>query len=206
MTLDLAAEGRPPPAGPPVFRQVAALKSGAAPVRSARREGSPYPKAGLLARVVARATDLALASAVSYLFLLPSHDEGARFAAAGVLAGLLYLALADALWHGQSIGKRLAGLRVVHVPSRTPAGLGQSVVRNGPFCLAFLFYAVPIVGWILLVIVGLPLLAFETYMVSSDSLGIRIGDVFADTQVVDAKVVVGDAVPLASAAAPLSQR
>jgi hypothetical protein len=37
--------------------------------------------------------------------------------------------------------------------------------------------------------VGLPIIAFEAYMVWSDRLGIRIGDIFADTQVVDAKVV-----------------
>ena len=159
---------------------------GGAQSRSARREGSPYPKAGLLARAVGRATDLVLCLALSALA-----------GEAGVLAGLLYLAVADALWHGQSLGKRIAGLKVVHVPTRASAGLAQSVIRNSPFCLAFVFYAVPIVGWLLLVVVGLPLLAFEGYMVYSDQLGIRVGDVFADTQVVDTKVVVGTPIAVA---------
>ncbi|MHB1843935.1 MAG: RDD family protein [Deltaproteobacteria bacterium] len=189
--------------------QIAALDAAPAPARSARREGSPYPKAGLLARGVARATDLVLSAALSSFFTLSSRDENAGFAAAGVAAGLLYLAVADALWQGQSVGKRLAGLKVVYVPTRTPVGLWQSVVRNSPFCLVFLFYAIPIVGWLLLPIVGLPLIAFEGYMVYTDSLGIRIGDVFADTQVVDTKVVVGDAPAVASVSpigAPLAHR
>jgi UMF1 family MFS transporter len=46
-----------------------------------------------------------------------------------------------------------------------------------------------LVGWVLLFVVGVPIIAFEAYMVWSDRLGIRIGDIFADTQVVDAKVL-----------------
>ncbi len=165
------------PEDPAARGPMAVLEGGA---RSARREGSPYPKAALLPRSVARLTDLIISLALSSVA-----------GPVGILAGFLYLLIADALLSGQSIGKRLGGIRAVHVPTRTPAGLGQSMIRNSPFALAFVFYAVPIVGWFLLVIVGLPLLGFETYMVYSDSLGIRIGDVFADTQVVDAKVVAG---------------
>jgi hypothetical protein len=38
-----------------------------------------------------------------------------------------------------------------------------------------------------------PIVAFEAYMIYSDRLGIRIGDIFADTQVVDGKVMSKDA-------------
>ena len=41
----------------------------------------------------------------------------------------------------------------------------------------------------MLLLVGVPVIAFEAWMVWTDRLGIRIGDIFADTQVVDAKVV-----------------
>jgi uncharacterized RDD family membrane protein YckC len=179
-----AESGQPPP-------KVAVLEGGAATGRSARREGSPYPKAGLLPRAVARVADIIVSLALS-----------AVAGAVGLAAGLLYLLIADALLSGQSIGKRLGGVKVVHVPTRTSATLLQSMIRNSPFALAFVFYAVPIVGWFLLLIVGLPLVAFEAYMVYSDSLGIRIGDVFADTQVIDAKVVAGSPV----AVAPLARR
>ena len=123
---------------------------------------------------------------------------------AGVIAGFLYLLVADAIFSGQSVGKRIAGIKVVHVPTRTPANVVQSVIRNSPFALAFAFYAIPLAGWFLLIVVGLPLLAFEGYMVYSDHLGIRIGDVFADTQVIDTKVIAGSPVPLT--AAPLAPR
>lgn len=154
------------------------------------REGSPYPKAALLARAVARASDLTLA-------LLVSRVAGL----AGILAGLLYLLVADALMHGQSLGKRIAGLKVVHLPTRQPAELQHSLVRNAPFALAFLFTSAPPLGWLLFLLIGLPLVLFEGYMVYTDSLGIRLGDIFADTQVIDGKVVA--AAPLAVALGPL---
>ena len=62
------------------------------------------------------------------------------------------------------------------------------MLRNAVFGLVALFYVVPL-GWILLLLVGLPIIAFESWMVWTDRLGIRIGDIFADTQVVDGKVV-----------------
>jgi hypothetical protein len=47
--------------------------------------------------------------------------------------------------------------------------------------------------WPVLVVAGVPIVAFETWQVFDDRLGIRIGDFFADTQVVDAKVFTRDA-------------
>jgi uncharacterized RDD family membrane protein YckC len=151
---------------------------------SVRREGSPYPKAALLPRAVARAADLTLSFALSSI---PGK--------AGVLAGLLYLLVADALWHGQSVGKRIAGIKVVYLPTRGPVDLAHSMIRNSPFALVFVFQAVPLLGWVLLVLVGLPLIGFEGYMVYTDRLGIRLGDIFADTQVVDTKVLIDSPVP-----------
>ena len=70
-----------------------------------------------------------------------------------------------------------------------PAGYRESVLRNAPFALAGLFYGITLVGWVLLLAVAAPIVAFEAWKVWSDRLGIRIGDVFADTQVVDGKVL-----------------
>jgi uncharacterized RDD family membrane protein YckC len=177
----------PPPVGP-----VAVLKGVPdSEPRSARREGSPYPKAALLPRAIGRIADSVVALALS-----------AIAGEAGVIAGFTYLLVADAIHNGQSVGKRIAGIKVMHIPTRSAANVVQSVIRNSPFALAFAFYAVPLAGWFLLLVVGLPLLAFEGYMVYSDHLGIRIGDVFADTQVVDTKVIAGS--PVALTAAPLA--
>jgi len=152
-------------------------------MRDARREGSPYPKADLTLRALARLVDFSLAFAVANV---------AR--EAGPLLAALYLLVADGLMHGQSVGKRIFGIRTMVIPPKgqtrgVPAGYRESVLRNAPFALVGLFYGLTLVGWLLLFVVGLPIVAFEAYMVWSDRLGIRIGDIFADTQVVDGKVV-----------------
>ncbi len=167
-------------------------------MRDARREGSPYPKADLTLRGLARLVDLTIA----FTFAHVGREAGPPLAA-------LYLLLADGLMQGQSVGKRIFGVRTMVLPARggvrgVPAGYRESVLRNAPFALVGLFYGVSLVGWLLLLVVGVPVIAFEAYMVWSDRFGIRIGDVFADTQVVDAKVVarqqVGAAADLPGAA------
>ena len=146
-------------------------------MREARREGSPYPKADLTLRGLARLVDFALAFAVTQA----AHEVGP-------ILGVLYLLLADGFMHGQSVGKRLFGVRTMVLPRRVPAGYRESMLRNAPFALVALFSVVPI-AWLLVLLVGLPIVAFEGWMAWSDRLGVRIGDIFADTQVVDAKVV-----------------
>jgi uncharacterized RDD family membrane protein YckC len=101
---------------------------------------------------------------------------------------------------GQSVGKKIFGIRTVVVPRRAPAGYHESLLRNAPFALVAVFWAVPIL-WPMLFVAGVPIVGFEAYMIFTDRLGVRIGDVFADTQVVDAKVLAKDA----AVATPLSQ-
>jgi uncharacterized RDD family membrane protein YckC len=146
-------------------------------VRDARPEGSPYPKADLTLRGLARAADFALAWVAAQ-----SAPQ------IGPLLAAFYLLLADGLMSGQSVGKKIFGVRTVVVPRRAPAGWHESLLRNAPFALVAVFYAVPLL-WPVLFVLGLPIVAFEAYMIYSDRLGIRIGDIFADTQVVDAKVL-----------------
>jgi uncharacterized RDD family membrane protein YckC len=151
-------------------------------MRDARPEGSPYPKADLTLRGLARLFDLALALAAAQV---PGP--------AGPLLACLYLLGSDGLLHGQSLGKRIFGVRTMTIArgasAGRPAGYRESMLRNLPLALLALFYGITLVGWLLLFVVGIPVLAFESWMVWSDRLGIRIGDIFADTQVVDAKVV-----------------
>jgi uncharacterized RDD family membrane protein YckC len=146
-------------------------------MRDARPEGSPYPKADLTLRGLARAADFTLAWIVAQ-----SAPQ------VGPLLAAFYLLVADGLMNGQSIGKKIFGVRTVVVPRRAPAGWHESLLRNAPFALVGIFYAVPLL-WPVLFVVGLPILGFEAYMIFTDRLGIRIGDIFADTQVVDAKVL-----------------
>lgn len=157
-------------------------------MREVRKHGSPYPKADLTLRGLARAVDLLLAFSVA----VAAPRIGPLFAA-------IYLLVADGLVNGQSIGKRLFGVRAVVVPDRPgargwPAGYRESALRNAPFALVALFYGVPVL-WIVLLVAGIPIVLFESYMVWTDRLGLRIGDVFADTQVVDAKVLAKGEIP-----------
>jgi uncharacterized RDD family membrane protein YckC len=48
----------------------------------------------------------------------------------GILFAVLYHLLADGLEGGQSIGKRLVGIRVVSVRTGEPCTFGQSFLRN----------------------------------------------------------------------------
>ncbi|HET6437016.1 MAG TPA: RDD family protein [Anaeromyxobacter sp.] len=159
-------------------------------MRDARREGSPYPKADLTLRGLARLIDFTLAFALAQ-----------TAPPLGPLVAAVYLLVADGLMSGQSIGKRLFGVRVVVVPRRAAAGFHESLLRNAPFALVAVFLSVTWL-WPLLLVAGLPIVAFESYMILTDRLGIRIGDIFADTQVVDGKVLAkGEAArPLAPAA------
>jgi uncharacterized RDD family membrane protein YckC len=158
-------------------------------MRDARPEGSPYPKADLTLRGFARLVDFTLAFVVAQA----APQVGPVLAA-------LYLLAADGLMSGQSVGKRIFGIRTVVVPRRAPAGYHESMLRNAPFAIVAVFWAVPLL-WPMLFVAGVPIVAFEAYMIFTDRLGIRIGDVFADTQVVDAKVLAKDA----EVATPLSQ-
>ncbi len=168
-------------------------------MRDPRREGSPYPKADLRLRGLARLVDLVLAFAVANA----ARDAGPALAA-------LYLLFADGLMQGQSVGKRLFGVSAMVLPARggtrgRPAGYRESVLRNAPFALAGLFYGLSLVGWVLFFVVGVPLVVLEAWLVWRDRLGLRIGDLFADTQVVDGKVLskaeVAADTPLRAAAA-----
>lgn len=148
--------------------------------RPARRRGSPYPKADFLPRLVAKSIDFIFA--FLFAWLLPGI---------GPLVGMAFLLGSDGLPNGQSIGKRLMGIRVVHIPSRLSCSMAQSAVRNLPIAVAFAFSLNPV-----LILVAAPMLAFEMYMAFSDPHGIRIGDIFADTQVVDGKIPVDVVTPL----------
>ncbi len=142
-----------------------------------RKEGSPYPKADLTLRALARLVDFVVAFALAW-YAPP----------VGPIAAAVYMLVADALMNGQSLGKRLFGVRAVSVSRRAPAGLMESVLRNSPFALVAVFGSVPFL-WTALFVAGPVILVFEGYRAVTEPQGIRMGDLFADTQVVDGKVL-----------------
>lgn len=108
----------------------------------------------------------------------------------GPLAGFLYSLFADGLrfgpFQGQSVGKKLLKLRVINLKTRHPAGPRESLFRNAPVGVATFFAIIPVWGWIILTLLGVPLLCLEVYLMFTVHEGHRLGDVMGDTEVVSA--------------------
>ncbi len=105
----------------------------------------------------------------------------------GALLGFLYMLVHDGLFKGQSPGKRFFHLNVLHTKSRQVCSYRDSAIRNSPLGVATFFAIIPFWGWILLVLVGVPLVTLEIYLMATRADGYRLGDIMADTQVVEDK-------------------
>ena len=130
-----------------------------------------YPKAQVLNRGIAKLIDV---------FIVAAADQ--MIVPVGFLAGLAYILIADGFAGGRSIGKRLIGLQTVLPDRRESAGFRESIIRNLPFAVAQLAFAVPYVGWI----VSVAIMALEGVLVIGNEQGRRLGDEVAGTQVLDA--------------------
>lgn len=130
-----------------------------------------YPKAQILNRGIAKLIDL---------FIVVAADQ--IIVPVGFLAGLAYILIADGFAGGRSIGKRLIGLQTVCPDRHDVAGFRESIIRNLPFAVAQLAFAVPYVGWI----VSVAIMAFEAVLIFGNEQGRRLGDEVAGTQVLDA--------------------
>jgi uncharacterized RDD family membrane protein YckC len=150
---------------------------GGTTLSEARDQHPPYPKADLTLRALARLVDFLVAFALAW-YAPP----------VGPVAAALYMLVADALMNGQSLGKRLFGVRAMSLTRRAPAGLVDSVLRNSPFALVAVFGAAPQL-WLALFVAGVPMIAVEAYRVVTHPQGLRVGDLMAETQVVDGKVL-----------------
>lgn len=131
-------------------------------------------KAGLLLRTAAKILDFILIAAV--IEIIPR---------AGYFAGFAYLLLADGLFDGRSIGKRLIRLRVVSGENSSPCTFRDSILRNSTFAAGYLFLLVPWVGWLLgwSLLLLISAVEFIVLLGSRDSL--RIGDEIAKTTVIE---------------------
>jgi uncharacterized RDD family membrane protein YckC len=130
-----------------------------------------YPKAQILNRGIAKLIDLLIVAAAGQI-IMP----------VGFLGGLAYILIADGFAGGRSIGKRLIGLQTVLPDRRMAAGFRESIIRNLPFAVAHLVFAVPYVGWL----VSVAIIVFETVLILGNEQGRRLGDEVAGTQVLDA--------------------
>ncbi len=129
-----------------------------------------YPKAQMLNRGIARLIDLFIVAAAGQM-LVP----------VGFLGGLAYILIADGFSGGRSIGKRLIGLQTVLPGQREAAGFRESIIRNLPFAVAQVAFAIPYVGWL----ISIAIIAFEAVLIVGNEQGRRFGDEVAGTQVLD---------------------
>ena len=132
--------------------------------------GGIYPKARVLNRGIAKLIDLFIVAAVGYM-IVP----------VGFLGGLAYILIADGFSGGRSIGKRLIGLQTVLPGQREAAGFRESIIRNLPFAVAQVAFAIPYVGWL----ISIAIIAFEAVLIVGNEQGRRFGDEVAGTQVLD---------------------
>jgi len=147
-----------------------------------------YPPADFRRRAVARAIDLLIAS-FPLLLVPPGHPV-----AVALLAGGLLL-FGDSLFGpGRSLGKRIAGLRVMVLATLRPAGVRESVVRNGVFVLgllpAFMGAHAPLAPAALACVIVLEA-GVALRPLTRDLGQRRLGDLLAGTQVIDGRVALG---------------
>ena len=126
-----------------------------------------------LNRLIGKAIDLVIMLALVSVPLYP----------ASALAAFLYILICDGLKDGRSLGKRVVGLHVINTTTGKPADFKDSVIRNSPIAVAALFFLIPLWGWLLYFIIGIPVLAMEVYLMRSLSHQARLGDTMADTKV-----------------------
>jgi len=150
-----------------------------------------YPPADLRRRVVARAIDSGVVALV-FALLLQAHQP-----LAATLCSAALIFCGDRLFGpGRSLGKRLLGLRVVVLRTKQPGGITASMRRNVFFTLAILPSAAGTPGSF---IWALAATALATAVETSVSLSPltrdlgrrRLGDLLADTQVIDASIALG---------------
>ena len=136
-------------------------------------------KTSVTNRVFIQITDLVFVFLLAAIVIYPL----------GPLLGFLYSILGDGMnfgpFKGQSIGKKLFKLQVVHAGTKTPATLKESALRNAPVGVATFFGIIPIWGWIILGLIGIPLMVMEIYLMLTVETGHRLGDVMGDTEVID---------------------
>jgi len=128
------------------------------------------PKANVLHRFIAKFLDFLIVAACAKL--IPPI---------GFFAGVAYLLIADGLWEGQSVGKRIIGLQTIKVSGGGAGSFQESIIRNVPLAMGWIAGVIPYVGWLL---VG-GVIALEALLIIGNDRGLRIGDEIAQTQIID---------------------
>jgi uncharacterized RDD family membrane protein YckC len=153
-------------------------------------EPPSYPPADPRRRTFARALDLCIG-------LLPLVLVPGGHPRAGALLSAILLVAGDSLFGtGRSLGKRAAGLRVISLRTRRPAGIEACLRRDAIFAVAPLPALFGASHPLLVTAVALlAICALEASValrrLTRDFGQRRLGDLFAGTQVIDGSIALG---------------
>ncbi|GAQ24122.1 RDD family protein [Tepidanaerobacter syntrophicus] len=145
-----------------------------------------YKKADLFKRFIALLIDDIVASLLVYIPIL------------GALVSAVYLLTKDAIafeitknpdFKNRSLGKKVMGLEVVSFDG-SDIDWTISLKRNLPLAIGSAFGIVPIIGWVVGGIIGFVMVIVEALLVISDDKGRRLGDRWANTQVVESRDII----------------
>jgi uncharacterized RDD family membrane protein YckC len=104
----------------------------------------------------------------------------------GGLIGAAYMLIKDGLFESQSLGKKLMKLQVVTLDG-SKADYVVSAKRNAIFAVPSLISIIPLIGWIIGGLLSLVVAIVEIVKVLNDPKGRRMGDQWANTQVISQK-------------------
>lgn len=138
----------------------------------------------ILSRLLAKAIDLLMALVV-YLIVSPLSEV------LGICSGVILCIIQDGMGVGQSVGKRMLGLQVVEEPNSIACSYLASCIRNLPFAILIFSSLLPPIR-IVAVLVAVPVVILEAYLLMSLASGVRLGDVLANTKVVEYEPHRGD--------------
>ncbi len=127
-------------------------------------------KASLLLRVIAKLIDFILiAIAVK---IIPQI---------GLIAGIVYILISDGLFEGRSIGKKILKLKTISLNTGNAATFRDSIIRNSTIAAAILVSGIPLLGWLFVLIIC----TLEFLLMLGNKQGMRLGDDFANTYVIE---------------------
>ncbi len=147
------------------------------------REGGAslnYTKADLFKRFIAFLIDGVISSVLIYVPILGGIVSTVYVLTKDVIA---YEITKNPDFKNRSIGKKIMGLEVVSLEGQDMDWV-ISVRRNLPLAISSVCSIVPIIGWIVGAIIGFVISIAEVIFVLTDNKGRRLGDRWADTQVV----------------------
>lgn len=128
-------------------------------------------------RCVAKGIDLVL---IMVIFFVGKTIWGPL----GPVLGAFYAAIQDSFGNGQSVGKKIIGLRTLDEGTGISCSAIGSCMRNLPWVIGILCSTIPVV-WAFVALASLPFILLEIYLIFNLETGVRLGDIMANTLIVE---------------------